>query len=747
MKLTIDPEFSSAQTSGRFHDSLVLATVLMLAGTAIAVAILLAINPAFFFYDDMEHQHLPVMMEIGRRLREGHFPAVTDLSAFGGNLSGEYQYGLYNPVSLLIYRALPSFSNLAAAAAFLALSHYFILATGVFVLVLELGGRPLAAALAAVMMATNPFLAHWLASAWIPGLIATAWFPWAIAALHRSSTDARFIPLGAAAVYLVNASGWPHAVVAMGITILVIFLLDPNIPRQRLHGGWFAALAGCLASIPVWLPLVAFSGMSSRGSSFSDAQELFAPPLQSLLNPGFPTQLFMMNGFNGWERSSIPILFAGVAVLIVPALVRGDWWRSHSRDLVCWLALAAIFLVLTMGPSQMGPMRWSFRFLPYFHLTLCVLTGMLASHAQFDRSRAALWRALACCVVAFVVAWQATTSEESSHQQSFVLLATCAFAVWRLLDHPRVATITLIAMTLVTWGIVSVDYQRNTNLNELGAPRNSEDYKLPPIVGKDDIVLTLVHSDPTSEHSIVTAGVQHGVYTGNMGMLAGLKMVNGYSPLGPAGLARGLCMNQFGWTCRWAAGLLEKIDPETRLTAWQLLGITRVVADKTDRRMKPPSINGASVCYDDQYMRVLCFPRTYRYPITWSSEPISYTVLDTAASTVRIAVTSDTPGTDVVFARAWYPGLTARLDGRPVEVSRYQYDLVRVKLPKVDSGVLELHWGYPGIVPAWIAIVASLVTIALGFRFARARGGMTGTGLELVTTLPAGRGQAEPESV
>ena len=250
-----------------------------------------------------------------------------------------------------------------------------------------------------------------------------------------------------------NASGWPHAVVAMGITVLVIFLLDPTIPRRQLHGGWFAVLAGCLASVPVWLPLLAFSAMGTRVSYFSDLEDLFAPPLQSLLNPGFPSQVFMLSGLNGWERSSIPILFAGIPVLIVPALVRMDWWRSHLRELACWLCVAAIFLVLTMGPSQMGPLRWSFRFLPYFHLALCVLTAMLVSHAQFDRSRAAIWRTLAVCAAGFFIAWQATTSELETHVLSLVLLVVCTLTVWRLLAHPRAATIALIAMTLHHLGV------------------------------------------------------------------------------------------------------------------------------------------------------------------------------------------------------------------------------------------------------------------------------------------------------
>jgi len=713
----IQPAASIVAESRGVRLSLLAAGLMTLAGTLAAVAILLAINPAFFFYDDMQHQHLPVMMEMGQRLRAGEFPAVTPLSAFGGNLLGEYQYGVCNPVSLLIYLVLPSFSNLATAAAFLAISHYLILAAGVFVLVLELGGRPFAAALAAVMMATNPFLAHWFASAWLPGLIATAWFPWAIAAVHRSATDARAIPFAAAAVYLLNASGWPHAVVAMGITVLLIFLLDPSIPRRQLHGGWFAVVAGCLASIPVWLPLLAFSAMGNRLSYFSDLENLFAPPLQSLLNPGFPSQVFMLSGLNGWERSSIPILFAGIPVLIVPALVRLEWWRSHLRELACWLCIAAAFLVLTMGPSQTGPLRWSFRFLPYFHLALCVLTAMLVSHAQFDRGRAALWRTLACCAAGFYLAWQATTSEQATHELSLVLLVVSTLITWRLLAHPRAATIALIVMTLFTWAFVSVYFQRNTNLHELDAPLDRAAYALPPTVSRDDVVLTSIHPRPIKSNSLVNAGVAHGIYSGDLGMLASMKAVNGYSPIGPAGLAKGLCMTQFGWTCRRVSDYINRIDPGTGLMAWQLQGITRVIVDKTDPRERLDPIVGANVCHDDEYMRVYCLPR--RDLITWSSKPISYKVLEASATRVRISVTSGTSGSDVVMARTWYPGVTAQFNGVAVQSSRYFYDLVRVSLPGRESGVLEVRWGYPHVMFAWIALAAALLTMVLGFRTAR----------------------------
>ena len=72
-----------------------------------------------------------------------------------------------------------------------------------------------------------------------------------------------------------------------------------------------------------------------------------------------------------------------------------------------------------------------------------------------------------------------------------------------------------------------------------------------------------------------------------------------------------------------------------------------------------------------------------------------------------------------MLARTWYPGLTAQFNGMAVQSSRYLYDLVRVELPASGSGVLEVCWGYPHVLSAWIALAASLLTIVLGLRTQR----------------------------
>src|SRR3712207_8168353 len=57
------------------------------------------------------HQHMPTFLHIGRLLRAGEPPFLTLATFTSGNLLGEYQFAVLNPVSLALYAVLPSRSE------------------------------------------------------------------------------------------------------------------------------------------------------------------------------------------------------------------------------------------------------------------------------------------------------------------------------------------------------------------------------------------------------------------------------------------------------------------------------------------------------------------------------------------------------------------------------------------------------------------------------------------------------------
>ena len=82
------------------------AVVAALLGVAIA-SYSYVIEPAALLRSDKELQFMPFYYEIGRLLQNGEWPLLTTWTMQGGNFLFEYQYGVFNPVSLLSFYLLP----------------------------------------------------------------------------------------------------------------------------------------------------------------------------------------------------------------------------------------------------------------------------------------------------------------------------------------------------------------------------------------------------------------------------------------------------------------------------------------------------------------------------------------------------------------------------------------------------------------------------------------------------------------
>jgi hypothetical protein len=176
----------------------------------------------FYFHDDMQHQHMPIFVHIGRMLRAGEPPFLTLASFTSGNLLGEYQFALLNPVSLVLYALLPSFNDLETAALFLACFYYGVLAAGAYVLARTYAVDKAAAAVAALVIASNNLICYWFAASWFPIFVSLAWFVWAWAFLARAGGSRLDWLLAVVFSYLTITSGWPQTTIVLGLVGLVV---------------------------------------------------------------------------------------------------------------------------------------------------------------------------------------------------------------------------------------------------------------------------------------------------------------------------------------------------------------------------------------------------------------------------------------------------------------------------------------------------------------------------------------------
>ena len=214
--------------------------VLAAAVAVAAAAAALIVSPRYFFTDDYTTQFVPVFREVARLLGQGHFPLITDRIWQGGALVQEYQYAVFNPVSVLLYVAAWRLDDLRVFAATFSLIHIFILAAGAYFVCRILGCARRHAFLAAVLTPLSDWIFFWGATDWIPGLVSMAWIVWAWGFLILTFRRPVFMPAAAIAVALTITSGWPFADLALLVSVLVA----ARVLLARIRGSVFARPSG-----------------------------------------------------------------------------------------------------------------------------------------------------------------------------------------------------------------------------------------------------------------------------------------------------------------------------------------------------------------------------------------------------------------------------------------------------------------------------------------------------------------------
>src|SRR5689334_11442265 len=340
--------------------------------------ILLWRNPLVFWNDDYELSVLPVFADMARSWSKGHWPILSPYSWVCGNLAGEFQYGVFsafiNAAVILIWKLPFTFPQQAAA---LSIAHLVVLAIGAFLLGRDRGfSRPLSI-MVAVIAALNGWIICWGATDWFGALGAFTWLPWAWwgaeRALNSERSHWRFL-WPAPFVYLLVTGGFPYTVVML--LVLIAWLTCKSLigtknvcsPVPMLLG----VALGFGLSAPAWLALLDLVQGSARELQPAAAHR------QWLVSPAALPGLILPCWTVKWADFStryLPHTATELACgLVAPvALVTGFICRGRAlvKQIKWELVLLVVVLLLSMLPTA-GFFRWSFRWLPFFHLILAV---------------------------------------------------------------------------------------------------------------------------------------------------------------------------------------------------------------------------------------------------------------------------------------------------------------------------------------------------------------------------------------
>src|SRR5262249_29767888 len=514
--------------------------------------ILLWQNPLVFWNDDYELSILPVFADIARSWSEGHWPILSPYSWVCGNLAGEFQYGVFsvfvNAVIVMVWKFPLTFPQQAAA---VSIAHLFALTAGAFLLARDRQFSIPLSIFVVLIGSLNGWIICWGATDWFGALGAFTWLPWAWwgagRALDSRRSKWRFL-WPAPFVYLVVTGGFPYTVLML--LLLIAWLAIKSLVETRKIFSVLPMLCGITLglglSAPAWLAILELVQGSARELQPAAAHWQWLVPPAAL--PGLILPCWTVN-WADFSNRHLPHTATELACgLVAPAaLIARLAWRGRAlvRQIKWELILLLFVLLRSMIPTA-GLFRWSFRWLPFFHLVLAICAAE-ALHLRWGSSASGeiatngplpATAALALIVATAIAMLILRTTGSYAFPLTWMFLGLAAF--WCLptlllrdseFQKWPPAVITFLALLAFYWYIPT----------NCGVPTYnfSQELLRPAPLDPGRLYLSIY---PWAELSYCVAykpqPVGEVLRPGSTPMWAGLHFINGYSPIRPAGVAR-----------------------------------------------------------------------------------------------------------------------------------------------------------------------------------------------------------------
>jgi len=686
--------------------------------------ILLWHDPLLFWNDDYELSVLPVFADVARSWSEGDWPILSPYSWVCGNLAGEFQYGTFslfvNAAVILIWKFPLTFPQQAAA---LSITHLFVLAIGAFLLARD---RRLSFSLSifvALVASLNGWIICWGATDWFGALGAFTWLPWAWwgaeRALDQHRTKWRFF-WPAPFVYLLVTGGFPYTVLM--VLLLIAWLSVKSLVETRnvlsVLPMLFGVALGFGLSAPAWLAILDLVQGSARELQPASAHWQWLVPPAAL--PGLVLPSWTLN-WTDFSSRLIPHTATELACgLVAPAaLIAGFIWRGRMlvRRMKWELILLLLVLLLCMVPTA-GLFRWSFRWLPFFHLILAICAADVLQMRPGSSTAATAALALAALTAIAMLIFRASGKYAFPLTWIFLGLAT----IWLLsalsLRDSKFHECTPVAITFAALLATYLCIPPNS-----GVPKYnfSQELLKPSPLDPSRLYLSIY---PWAELTYATSNkpqpVGQVLRPGSTSMWAGLHFINGYSPIRAAGVAREFAASIHG-EINPAVGsylLSQQVGKDGELA---LLGVDGIVVARELDLTPQPSAEWELVLSTDEgrvfHRRGTPFARVRSVTSVGSrpNEQFAWGAISKITDS-RNSVTADVdvPSGDgpalLAFSRPYFRGYKARLRDQKLAVTSYRGLFPIVEVPAGAHGRLTLAYR-----PCWLiwgtgaAIICALI--------------------------------------
>ncbi len=700
--------------------------------------ILLWHNPLAFWNDDYQLSVLPVFADMARSWSEGNWPILSPYSWVCGNLTGEFQYGTFsvfiNAAVILIWKFPLTFPQQAAA---LSITHLFVLAIGAFLLARDRGFSIPLSTFVALVASLSGWIICWGATDWFGALGAFTWLPWvwwgAKRALDPQRTKWRFL-WPAPFVYLVVTGGFPYTVLMLLLLIGWLSVKTMWERRERRDGRdtevpptlamlpmLFGVALGFGLSAPAWLAILDLVQGSARELQSPAAHWQWLVPPAAL--PGLILPCWTVNWADFSSRYLPHTATELASGLVAPAaLIAGLLWRGRVlvKQIKWELLLLLLVLLLCMIPTA-GLFRWSFRWLPFFHLALAICAAEALQMAPRSATVATTTLGLVVLTAIAMLILRASGPYAFPLVWIFIALAAGWYLSELVLRDFEFRTWIPVSITFLAF--LTTYYFMPTNC---GVPTYnfSQELLKPAPLDRARLYLSIY---PWAELTYCVANkpepVGQTLRPGSTSMWAGLHFINGYSPVRPAGVAREFATSIHGEINPKVGSYLlnSQAGKDGELA---LLGVDGIVVARELDITPQPSSEWEQIVSTDEgrifHRRGAPLARV-RSVASIDSRPneqfVASTISQIDDSRNRVEVDVDVPNGDrsalLTFSRPYFRGYQARLGDQTLAVTSYRGLFPVIEIPAGTYGRLTLAYRPNWLIWGRAATIACALIIAL----------------------------------
>lgn len=681
----------------------------------------------FFYVGDMYEQFAPLWHVLGSQLRSGQWVAMDPAAWMGGNYAAEALDGIWNPVNLANFVLVSYFDNLSLAAFVVAAEMLAILSIGVYLLARTYGAHRGPSFLVAVAIPVSGLTLWYEAAGWPAGLAAFTWFVhfWWSARRFALGRAPMIVPF--AFGFLAMTAGNPYAPLGL-VVVLAALGIELILRRDGRRLVLLTVMGACVGAIApmVFLPLLGASEVTTRQSLAAIANDTFlVPDLGDLAAGSSPTYLPSISNWKG-PLDSVPSTY--LAWFVLPLL---PWLRWSGRRRipggVGLLVVGSFYSIAALAPSNLWLFRWPFRLVEYLYVVVAVVFAVLLSRGLAPMTRRRVGATVAIVAFGAYSAWAVRPDLGLEHLIGLLVVGAgvaaavavgrragvAALAVVAVVGTAAVSMVQFSAFPSVAQPIAVDDEPRPDPLPDGGSPvfsvadmrRGAAEYR--------GVVLQLA-----DRLSVTTEDSREGrLLFGNLARVADPGAVTSYTGMGFDSFADELCMDYRGAVC---SGAVERIFAPASAAVdaplVDVMGVSTLVVQRTlapvETAGPPPPGWRLAAADPARVVWVRDSPiAASAGPVTWASAGIDTETRSSTPTSETVDVTADRAGT-VLFSRLAWPGYSATVDGRPVEVAEGPAGLLSVDVP-AGGGQLDVAYSSPGLAPGRAVAVAAAVVAVL----------------------------------